>query len=737
VNLSPVPATSTLNPRVPRLPALPDRLGVFVRRFDGHLAIVVIVGLLLFITALLATLMVMPAPILGGGDYGQWLMVARPFRGLEAPAYRNVAALPPLVSAVIAGLWTVVGNPLVALGLLNGLLLIGMVAGFAAAAYALFRNPMAAIVAPVVGLLVFDRFGELFAFGGILQLAADAGSLGALAALIAAETRPTHARTLRIAAVLLLNVVALSHVGTTEATVPIFLALAGVLGLRKARRSGFGMAARAYALPLLLLVPVAIYWAFDLLPANLGYFANPATAAYRDPGSFVTSLFTSFRPNAIVLSLGFLMLAIGVAVELRKRRLGPWLLLGIWAAVAWGELGVLTLVGTSTDYPRFATVLTPPLLLAVAGAIATLVQWFVRWLGARTWPYVIAAGVLAVALITPVAAHRQSDFAHYYSAPAGASLDAATNALDAALAGRPGAVVTTVRAGKWLEGITGRESLFAQPTRFAFRPDEWQRSLDSYVLANAAGSVASPSFLVSYQHAVASGGHASLSDLVIASNHDGEWVDLFATIVRDTFVIDSAGVKHSGPAFMPAADSSQGVADGTASIVTSWRDASGFTMNRTVSLSGADHTARLVETAAGAITTRLYPADGSEFTSLTTDANTATVCFKVQGKREPCVALSLADPTGTISEIGDGGLWVRGGSRNTLDLTVTNLTPGAPIVGLESLTPAAIAQSRNIVGAILEITPRGWPDVTTRLEALGMTLVGNFDRYAVYARPPG
>jgi hypothetical protein len=113
------------------------------------------------------------------------------------------------------------------------------------------------------------------------------------------------------------------------------------------------------------------------------------------------------------------------------------------------------------------------------------------------------------------------------------------------------------------------------------------------------------------------------------------------------------------------------------------------------------------------------------------------VCFKLQGKREPCVALSLADATGTISEIGDGGLWIRGGSGNTLDLTITNLTAGAPIVGLESLTPAAIAQSRNIVGAILEITPRGWPDVTTRLEALGLSLVGNFDRYAVYARPPG
>jgi len=39
----------------------------------------------------------------------------------------------------------------------------------------------------------------------------------------------------------------------------------------------------------------------------------------------------------------------------------------------------------------------------------------------------------------------------------------------------------------------------------------------------------------------------------------------------------------------------------------------------------------------------------------------------VQGQREPCVGLSLADPTGSIAAIGDGGLWIRGGSTGGLD----------------------------------------------------------------------
>jgi hypothetical protein len=718
--------------RVPGLPDLPSTLQSLIARFDGRFAVALTVGALLMITLVLAALIVVPAPTLGGGDYGQWLMVARPFRGLDVPAYRNIAALPGMVPAVIASLWTVLGNPIAALDILNAVLLAGMVAGLAAGGWALFRHPVAAIAGPVLGLLVFDRFVELFAFGGILQLAADAASLGALAALIAAESQP-RGWGLRVVAALLLVVVGLSHVGTTEATLPVFLALTALFGLRHARRSGVLIAIREHLVPLLVLAPVAIYWLIELLPANRSYFTNPATAAYRDPGSFVASLF-AYVPNAIVLSVGALALVSGLIVELRARRLGPWCLIGIWSAVVWGELGGLVLLGTSTDYPRFATVLAPPLLLGAAGATAAIVRRVVMWRGSAAWPPMIAAAAIAVVLITPIAAQRDGAFNRYYAAPSAASLDAATRALDAALGPRSGAVLTTVRAGKWLEGTTGRESLFAQPTRFAVRPAEWQRSLDAEVLANSAAAIASPSFLIEYQRIVTGGGHASLGDLVIAANHDGEWVDLFASIVRDTFVVDSAGAKHPGAAFVPIADANQGVADGTASIATSWMDPSGFHMDRTVSASGTGHTARLVETAAGAVTTRLYPADGVRFTSISGQANTAIVCFTLQGQRQPCVGLSLADPTGSIAAIGDGGLWVRGGSAGGLDLTLTNLTAGTPIVGLESLRPADILDSRHVVGAILETTAHGYADAVARLESIGLARTGTDEGYAVFVR---
>jgi hypothetical protein len=727
------PTTAPLHAKVRSMPSM-RTVRAFVARRNVHVATVT-VALLVIVAALLLALIVLPAPTLGGGDYGQWLMVARPFRGLDVPAYRDIGALPPLVPAVTALLWTVTGNPVVALDILNGGLLVGMVGAFAAVGYALYRHPVAAVVAPLVGLLVFDRFAELFAFGGILQLAADAASLAALAALIAAEARRARAWHLQVVAVVLLDVSAFSHVGTTESTVPVFLALTAVFGLRAIRRSGLRGAIRGYGAPLLLAAPAAIYWLVVLLPANSTYFTNPATAAYRDAGSFVTGLF-AYGPDAIVLAFGCLALAVGLASDVRARRFGPWTILAIWAAVAWAELGALVVVGTATDFPRFATALTPPLLLAVAGAIAVLLARVVAWRGSGAWPTVVVAAALVVSLVAPVAAQRDAGLSRYYGAPSAASLDSAVQALQSSLGQRTGTVLTSVRAGKWLEGTTGLPSLFSQPTRFAVRPAEWQRSLDAEVLANAAAAIASPAFLIEYQHAISSRGHASVGDLVIAANHDGEWVDLFASLVRDTFVVDAAGAKHSGSSFDAKADAMQAVMNGTASIATSWVDSTGFSMGRTVSVSGTASTARLLEPAYGVVTTRLYPADGITIVSITPNANTATVCFTVQGRRAPCVDLVLADPTGTITPIGDGGLWIRGGTARGLDLTITNLTVGTPIVGLESLSPAAIAQSNGIVGAILETTSHGYADAAVRLVSLGFQLIDTYDRYAVFVRPP-
>ena len=54
-------------------------------------------------------------PISGRGDFGQWLMTSRYYLGLDVPAYRPIAELPPLVPIAMAGLQLVIRDPIAAL----------------------------------------------------------------------------------------------------------------------------------------------------------------------------------------------------------------------------------------------------------------------------------------------------------------------------------------------------------------------------------------------------------------------------------------------------------------------------------------------------------------------------------------------------------------------------------------------------------------------------------------------
>ena len=66
---------------------------------------------------------VMSTPIAGRGDFGQWLMASRFYLGQPIPDYRDVAALPPLVPVLLAGIRMVIPDPVIALEILNGLVL--------------------------------------------------------------------------------------------------------------------------------------------------------------------------------------------------------------------------------------------------------------------------------------------------------------------------------------------------------------------------------------------------------------------------------------------------------------------------------------------------------------------------------------------------------------------------------------------------------------------------------------
>jgi len=68
------------------------------RRIDPYDPFLLVLAVL---TGLTAVLVLTP---LGSGDYGQWLMTARPYAGLSLPDYRAAGAVPPVVPVLLGGL---------------------------------------------------------------------------------------------------------------------------------------------------------------------------------------------------------------------------------------------------------------------------------------------------------------------------------------------------------------------------------------------------------------------------------------------------------------------------------------------------------------------------------------------------------------------------------------------------------------------------------------------------------
>jgi len=265
----------------------------------------------LIVLALLAglSLIVVSTPIIGRGDYGQWLMTSRYYLGSGVPDYRTISALPPVVPAGIALVRTLIADPVIALQLLNVLLLVGLGASFYLFAVVLLDSRLSGLIAVAAGLLVTDRFMELFAFGGILQIAATIFMILAATSLAKASRGRTPARHWWYLGGGLMTLAALTHVGTAAIAVPTALVVAGISSWRL-RAQGWP-AIKSLNGPLVAgLGIIGAYWLLILLPSSREYVTNPASLAYRGPERLFSSL-VSYWPTTILLVGGATGIAMG------------------------------------------------------------------------------------------------------------------------------------------------------------------------------------------------------------------------------------------------------------------------------------------------------------------------------------------------------------------------------------------------------------------------------------------
>ncbi len=693
---------------------------------------------LLVTIGLLAGLAVMSllSPIAARGDYGQWLMTSRYYLGEDVPDYRTITALPPIVPGLIAGVRLLVPDPIVALHAVTAGLLVGIGAAFYLGGTLIFANRWVGTFSAVLALLVTDRFLELFAFGGLLQVASMLCMCLSVGAFAAAGRQPRIVLRWWLLGTAMMALAALTHVGTGTIAVPAGMAAAGLSALAL-RRLGRRPLARALLLPMLAAAGVAVYWLVVLLPASGDYLTNPASLAYRGPDRLFTALF-SYWPTTAVVAVGAAGLMAGVATDLARRRIGGFLYLSAWMVVTWGALAYSVATGAATDYPRFATLLIAPLAISAGAALAWLVHVFDRWMAGhgprvlrgRLAPAVFLLAILAAAPITTARYERQ---VATYQPREATSLTAAVEWVDATLAeGR--SVLTEVRDGKWLEGLTGREALFSQPVRYAFRPAEWQRSADADALLRSTETLTSGYVTALLIDSVGSQLRVP-ADVLVRTNHGGEFVDVLRVPLRATS-IDSEGTDVTAGDLVPVRSAHQ-TTERQASLRTVWEHpgADGFAFTQTVTTYAEGTTVRLLQQAPGhRLTTVLSPAFGTSMTTLEIAGSEAVACFRELGGTAPCIRISAAQPDARMRATSDGGLQVDSGSTSRIDLLVTALTAGDASVGLGLLEPTELVEKYDVGAALLYAADPSYRAREARLEALGFEEARSFGPYRVLLR---
>ncbi len=473
---------------------------------------------------------------LGSGDYGQWLMAARPYLGEAVPAYRADAAVPPVVPLLIGMVGRLAGDGATMIHVTAILLLVALCAGAWLAAASLFRSRLAASLAVVGVLLVTDVFFDLFAFGGLLQAGAVMWLYLAVAAY-AAGGRGARGRSVTwwFGGAASTGIGALTHMGTASIGVPTGLVLA-VIGARMAGVPLFSR--RSPLVPLgLALAVVGAVWLAVLLPGSTELARNPASLNYRGPWRLVEAL-TAYRPSILLLVAGAMGLGLGLRGELLRGRLGAWTMLAAWTGVTVAVIAAAIVSSASTDYPRFATPLMAPFAVAAAGPAAGILAWVGGRLAratARGWRRGWTLAILAAAVVisTPWTVTRFSDQVAGYALADAAALNAVAAWIDAELPS-DATVLAPVREAKWIEGLTGRSTLFSGAIRYSFRPSEWDRSLAADTLLRSHGALVNPFFFARFTDADPTS--TAPHGLSLGVNHGGEYVDLLRTVPTATTV---------------------------------------------------------------------------------------------------------------------------------------------------------------------------------------------------------
>lgn len=648
---------------------------------------------------------------IGSGDYGQWLMLSRYYMGQDIPDYREVSSVPPLMPFSLAALRVFVHDPFAALQVFRCFVVVALTLSFYAAATAVFRSRTAGILASVYGILITDRLLELFSFGGLPQLCSLVCLNLGVAAFGRASSQAFASRWWWVGNVLI-ALAAFSHTGTG-----LIAIVAGVLvfsaAMLRCRPLTWAKCRTALFPTILMLVVVGLYLLVVILPENREYAQNPASLSYRGPDR-IWPLLTGYRPNLFIIAAGLAMLVVGCCYEICRWRPGPFLSAGAFALAPLAICAFSIITKAATDYPRFVAPIMMPLAITLGGGIATASTYLgcvfrdeFRKPAVVGIPILIAVLLAASVGVQTMGAHsRESAF---YKASHLTNLAAVGDMLEGELTGNA-AILTTAREGKWIEGLTGKECLFAMPTRYSFRTKERARSIAADTLLRSTTSLSNEYFFVKYVDSKNAQSGSVPRQPWISANHQGEYMDLVRLLPTECAVIagDSQGGVLATLNSLYAKNVEVTRSEDLLEFSTRWdgeRRGGVLSYTSTMLIPPNSKTIHLIEEVVSsvpiqAIEVQIRPTPGMNIVGYEVMGDYVDLIFPENSAGQPVLRIHSSEH-GSEFEALEEGILIRSSASSRLHLELTILTAGSPIYQTDYLEPAELVDRYGVEAVIL------------------------------------
>ena len=489
----------------------------FARRYWAELiAAAAVVGVTLYLLMLFTRY-----PLPPGTDAGQWLTISRYYLGEHVPVGRTVSTVPPVVPVALAALTLVLDRTL-AIVVLAAFSYVAIAALSFLLGRRMTGEASGGLLAVVFVVVAQGELFDYFSMGAYPQLMAVIGMAVCLFALLTlAEEEFSRKGWLTLAGGTALTL--FSHTPSATVLLAVLACCIGFIAWRSPQRWRVVLAAAVSLGPLLVVWLIFL----SLNGSTMFGYANVA-AAYdlKGPDKLVRNIWADANERLLYGAAFAAMALMFFSARDAGVRSGRRMIISVWILALLALIAASALRHTNTDYPRFSAYLIVPIGVAAASAV--------HWVARK--PAVVAA--IAVTVLLLGGQHTMHGFdkatAFYGMDAKSADLSATSDWLNNSAAA--GGITGGTREVKWLEALTGRDSLLYLPRIYITRPWEVDSAVAAEVIQRASAGVETGRFLATVNDGGQDSGKVFPVGVRVDIFHKGIYTDAFALNDRDVHI---------------------------------------------------------------------------------------------------------------------------------------------------------------------------------------------------------